>query len=87
MNHQVIHPKKEILDRIMNLRFYTVRTASEPHRAAPRCGSEVSEPRKYEVRCAVLGVRTGTAPRRGLVQRREGREKGKLVVVKMVVLG
>ena len=66
MNHHVMHPKKENPGKIMQLRFYEVRTAIEPHGTAVRCGSIILEPQNRAVRFEVLDVGTGTAPFRGL---------------------
>jgi hypothetical protein len=48
------------------MRFNEVRTATEPHRTAVRCGSYIVEPQNREVRFEVLDIGTGTAPFRGL---------------------
>jgi hypothetical protein len=50
----------------MQIRFNEVRTATEPHRTAVRCGSYIVEPQNREVRFEVLDIGTGTAPFRGL---------------------
>jgi len=66
VSHQFIHPKKEILGKIMQIRFHAVRTATEPRRTGGRCGSYILEPQNRRFWCAVPDLGTGTAPFRGL---------------------